>query len=511
MNASLDMTAILKDWPYEFIPHKPTPLQLAFCCLPQTDLLAGGAAGSGKSDAVLMNALRHVRVPGYKAVIFRKTYADLAKAGALIDRAKDWLAPHLETRTVRYNHQNHSFRFPSGAIVEFGYIGKKGSADTVQGAEWHSISIDEITQHTKTDAMWCRSRLRTTKDIDVPLSFRATANPGNIGHEWVKEYWSIIPNPEYDPKDGRVVQGHFFSKNSMFIGGNPDRPFIPARLIDNPYIKENYVESLINMDPVSKAQLLDGDWAASPTSRFKRAWFKRYVRNGDYITIGMEGSPSEGRSINLKGAQLFTTVDVAASVKDGVGGEQFFTAGGATDSAEPCWTVLSTWGLVSDGRFKYLILLDVQRAQCEAPDIFILMKEIMKKWGVRNFVVEDNGMGRPVVQVGRQQGIPIKPVWTTYDKIVNSYTAANMAKEGMIAFPDVSMKYPWLDKWENEIFTWMGFPQETSDQVDTMSTAAKEASNFMYPGGSMQVTTSSFPSTCNPSQLYRNLSYPPGS
>ena len=40
-----------------YIPHKPTPKQLAFLMLDVREALYGGAAGGGKSDARLLAAL----------------------------------------------------------------------------------------------------------------------------------------------------------------------------------------------------------------------------------------------------------------------------------------------------------------------------------------------------------------------------------------------------------------------------------------------------------------------
>ena len=75
-----------------YIPHDPTPKQLAYLLLPHREAFYGGAAGGGKSDALLMGALQHVDVPGYAAMILRKTLSDLKQPGALLDRAHSWLS-----------------------------------------------------------------------------------------------------------------------------------------------------------------------------------------------------------------------------------------------------------------------------------------------------------------------------------------------------------------------------------------------------------------------------------
>src|SRR5687767_3640230 len=78
-----------------YSPNTPEPRQHAFLLLDDLNVLEafyGGAAGGGKSDALLMAALRYVDVPRYAALLLRKSYADLALPGALMDRAKEWLA-----------------------------------------------------------------------------------------------------------------------------------------------------------------------------------------------------------------------------------------------------------------------------------------------------------------------------------------------------------------------------------------------------------------------------------
>jgi predicted phage terminase large subunit-like protein len=80
---------------------------------------------------------------------------------------------------------------------------------------------------------------------------RSASNPGNIGHDWVKQRF-VVEGAEYD------------------------RPFFPAKLLDNPYLNaETYVQSLAQLDPITRKQYLDGDWTARQGgSKFKREWFE---------------------------------------------------------------------------------------------------------------------------------------------------------------------------------------------------------------------------------------------
>jgi len=71
----LERTILNSPW----VPHAPTTKQAAFLAVPVREALFGGAAGGGKSDSLLMAALQYVDEPGYAAILFRRTYADLAR------------------------------------------------------------------------------------------------------------------------------------------------------------------------------------------------------------------------------------------------------------------------------------------------------------------------------------------------------------------------------------------------------------------------------------------------
>lgn len=215
--------------------------------LDDKEALYGGAAGGGKSDALLMAALQYVEVPGYSAILFRRTFKDLALPGALMDRAHKWLGG----TDAKWKDTEKTWYFPSGATLTFAYLATENDKYNYQGAEFQFIGFDELTQFELSQYRYLFSRLRRLKGSKVPLRARVASNPGGRGHEWVKQRF--------------LVEG--LSKG---------RVFVPAKLEDNPYLdQEEYEQSLKELDPLTRAQLRSGDWDMLPEgNKFKRGWFK---------------------------------------------------------------------------------------------------------------------------------------------------------------------------------------------------------------------------------------------
>ena len=227
-------------------PQEPTPRQRAFLDLEAREALYGGAAGGGKSSALLMAALQYVREPGYTALLLRRTYADLSLPGALMDRANEW----LRGTGARWKDIEKTWVFPSGSTLTFGYLETENHKYRYQGAEFNFIGFDELTQFTETQYRYLFSRLRRAEGSTIPVRMRAASNPGGVGHEWVRQRFVVEELEE--------------------------RPFIPARLEDNPHLDlAEYEQTLSQLDPVTRAQLRRGDWDVLPEGRlFKRDWFR---------------------------------------------------------------------------------------------------------------------------------------------------------------------------------------------------------------------------------------------
>ena len=247
----------------KYIKQFPTPKQAALLMAQNVEeLFYGGAAGPGKSSGLLMDALSQIEVPNYAALLLRRSYQDLNQPGALMDRAREWLA----NTDARWSEIDHRWYFPGNSTLTFGYI--KGPRDhfQFQSAEFHFVGFDELTQFPEYQYTYLHSRIRKP-DYDpalrhddpinllakAPLKMRSASNPGDIGHEWVKRRFI-----DEDTRDPATI-------------------FIPGLFTDNPHINiEEYDKRLSKLDPVTRNRLRRGDWDIQEEGEmFKRRWFRR--------------------------------------------------------------------------------------------------------------------------------------------------------------------------------------------------------------------------------------------
>lgn len=228
-----------------WVPHVPWPKQKAWIDLDVLDSGYGGAAGGGKTDALLASALRFVDMPGYAALLLRRTYPDLALPGAIMDRSHDW----LDDTRASWNDRDKCWTFPSGAKLQFGYCDSEQDLQRYKSAEFQFIGIDELTEWPEKWATYLFSRLRRLAGSTIPLRFRAATNPDGIGSPWVRERYGL---PE-----GKVIA------SPVWKGSH--RVFFPSRAEDNPSIDlATYELSLEQMtggrDGVKWKQLREGLW-----------------------------------------------------------------------------------------------------------------------------------------------------------------------------------------------------------------------------------------------------------
>ena len=243
--------------------------QTDFLAAPERDVLYGGAAGGGKSYAMLIDPLRYAHRAAHRALILRRSMPELRE---LIDKSRE-LYPKAFPG-CKYKEVEKLWNFPSGAKIEFGFLERDADVYRYQGQAYSWIGFDEIT-HLPTEFGWnyLASRLRTT-DPQIKTYMRCTANPGGVGAIWVKKRY-VDPSPP----------------NESFKGAdNLTRKFIPARLEDNPYLAKDgrYQQMLEALPDVQRRQLLEGNWDITEGAAFTEFDLNKHIVIPFDIPLGWE-------------------------------------------------------------------------------------------------------------------------------------------------------------------------------------------------------------------------------
>jgi phage terminase large subunit-like protein len=279
-----------------YVPHPPSPTQAEFLALDCEEAGFGGAAGGGKSDALLMAALQFVDVPGYTAGIFRLAHEDWAKPDSVLQRAHAWFSG----TDAGWDASGKSYVFPSGALIHFG-SGMNGNAEAFkrayQGLAFQFIGFDELTLWPERLYRWLLgSRLRRLTAAGVPLRARSTFNPGGPGHAWVQE--RFIENARHVATK-RTLREDLTARRSGVplvrpavyespaspeaeelareLGGRAQGAFfIPSFPTDNPGLDvPAYRRKLVLLDPQEREFLEWGNWwAALAGQLFRAEWWQ---------------------------------------------------------------------------------------------------------------------------------------------------------------------------------------------------------------------------------------------
>lgn len=235
------------------IPYVPSKKQTLFHTSIADEILFGGAAGGGKSKASVMEAcalcLEYDPSCGkpFSVYMFRRTYKELEDS--LITEA----VASIPDTIAKYVQGAHEMRFLNGAVIKFRHLENEADVIKYQGAEIQALFIDELTHFTKFMYDYLKTRLRAVKELNFKPRVRCTSNPGGIGHGWVKDYF-VAPHP-FGGTHEKEIWSEILQKYKRV-----KVQYIPATVVDNPHLGEDYIFQLEAKPEHMKKALLNGDW-----------------------------------------------------------------------------------------------------------------------------------------------------------------------------------------------------------------------------------------------------------
>ena len=425
------------------------------------EILYGGAAGGGKSAALIGLALRRSRIPRHQTIMFRKTYPQINGADGLAQKSAETYAGTGMT----YRPGDLTWTAPNGAQVQFRHMSDSAAHLNYQGLAYQNICFDELTQFTEREYLYLISRARSTMPGVKPI-IRATSNPGGPGHDWVLRRWAAWLDPEH-PNPARPGEVRWYKrgadgKEEEVPEGTPlarSRAFIPALLTDNPALMhdEEYMANLNSLPELDRARLLYGDWTATigESMYFKRTMFPLLTLE-DY-----------GKSL------LEDPVVTRVRVWDRAATEP-------TDAnRDPDWTVGTLMGKRASGRFVVEEVVRFrkgphfvehkikQTAQADA----IRYGVDLRRGGVITILTQDPGQAGKYERMSYARQLGGHDVrWVLErsigDKETRARPAAALAQAGKIDVVAADWNRDWFSELE-------GFPLALhDDQVDSFSLAA---------------------------------------
>lgn len=432
----------------------------------------GGAAGGGKSFALLLEPLRHVTsVQGFAAVFFRRNTTQIRNPGGLWDESRT-IYPLCGARPAKAVLE---WRWPFGGLVKFAHLEHEDTVYDWQGAQIPLICFDELTHFSKSQFFYMLSRNRST--CGVRPYIRATCNPD--ADSWVAEFiaWWIDQRTGYPiPERSGVIRymarindaiawGDTAEELCKRLGIGPDDvksvTFIPAKLEDNKILMAkdpSYRANLMAQSAVERARLLGGNWKVRPAAGlyFRRTWCKV-----------VDAAPAD--------LDIVRYWDLAATEK--------------TDSNDPDFTVGLKLGL-SRSTKRYIVLhcTSMREGPAKVRDAIDKTASADGNHVLVRFPQDPGQAGKDQAQgyVTMLAGYDARGRRETGDKVVRFSGFSAQCEAGNV---DILR-----GEWNDELFDWLeGFPEaKHDDHVDACSGAfvALTGSGYISSAGAGMLRTS---------------------
>jgi predicted phage terminase large subunit-like protein len=436
------------------IGPQPGP-QTQFLSTPADIAFYGGAAGSGKSFATLLDPLRWIDYD-VGAIIFRRTMPQITTPGGLWDESVKLYHP------LGGDPREHKTEWKLNKLkIKFSEIQYDKDVHKYQGASLPLIYFEELTHFSEHQFFYMLSRNRSTEGLRPYV--RGTCNPDP--DSWVFQF----VEPYIDPSTGlpnRALSGklrYFIRLDDSLIWsddreslegeyGLPARSFtfIAANIEDNPALTRSdpgYRANLLALPRVERERLLGGNWHIRPKAGlyFKREWLEQ----------------REVASTNVE--RVVRYWDRAATEKK--------------QGNDPDWTVGTKVARLQTGQIE---VQDVVRFRESPFRVHENIRRIAEQDGRQVFVgieQEPGASGKSEAQalIAKLAGFNCKAYSPTGDKVTRAGPVSAQAEAGNVAFIAAKWNEEWLKELEN-------FPEAAhDDQVDSLSGAFEMIQSVKIP------------------------------
>lgn len=229
--------------------YTASPRQAVFHTIVADEKLYGGAAGGGKTAAIVAESITlALEYPGIPINLFRRTIPELK--ATIIPEIQKQAGEYIKAGHMTWHGQDRYYELANGSRIVLNYLDNDNDIYRYQGSEMPVIGVDELTQFPQAWIEYLITRNRTSNP-DWPVMLIAGTNPGGVGHGWVKSRF-IDPVPAETVNTVNLEDGH-----------TRTRVFIPAKVSDHPIekFKQDYSRTLAAIsDPQLRRALKDGDW-----------------------------------------------------------------------------------------------------------------------------------------------------------------------------------------------------------------------------------------------------------
>jgi predicted phage terminase large subunit-like protein len=429
----------------------------------------GGAAGGGKSFALLLEALRHTNNTNYGAVIFRRTTPQIRNEGGLWDESAKIYGGIAGAVPKQ---QTLEWRFPSGAAISFAHLEHDTDVLSWQGAQVPLIGFDELTHFSARQFWYMLSRNRST--CGVRPYVRATCNPDPDSFVASLISWWIDQETGYAIPERSGVIRYFVRVNDELFWANDSEKlksrfplagepksftFIAASVEDNKILLDadpGYRANLHALPTVDRERLLKGNWKVRDDSAsiIKAGWWQLWPKDKPLPFC----------------FHTFASYDTAFTERDR----------DKKDHEKSAHSARTTWGVFADemnGGRHAMILIEAWNDQAGYPELRENAIAHHKDFNPDVSLIERKASGISLIQDLRNMRLPARGYDPgQLDKETRAHLATPYFESGLVYYPDRA----WARKVINYVAAFPVGDPPSADYADTVSQAVMYVRRAMW-------------------------------